>query len=144
VVGFDVALDVGDLRVRSEAVFRWLQYDDGKHEPQFTISGPQRYLPSRLEYDMYLMASYRTPWRLEPYVSVETAAKSYVLPRYAGSSRATAADSVALAPSFGVNLEVATHLLVKAQMAWILIYDTDYTNNAINTPVVFVRVVNTF
>jgi hypothetical protein len=66
VLGFDVAVDIGALRIRSEAVFRWVQNHDGKAERAITQEGALGYLPNRLEYAGYVLAAYRTPWHIEP------------------------------------------------------------------------------
>lgn len=50
ILGFDVALDVSDLRIRSEGVLRWVEYQGDKTETIFTLDGSTQYLPNRLEW----------------------------------------------------------------------------------------------
>jgi hypothetical protein len=144
VLGLDVALDVGDLRVRSEAVLRWMHYEDGKHERVFTYDGTEQYLPNRLEIDAYVLAAYRTPWRVEPYVQVEVTDKAYVLPRYAGDSRSTTAGLALLAMSFGFNIELTPYTLFKFQVARLTVNDKVTGQTDFETPFLFVRVVSSF
>jgi hypothetical protein len=143
-LGLDAALDVGDLRVRSEMVFRWVEYKDGKSERIFTPDGSEQYLASRLEYAGYVMAAYRTPWRLEPYVEAEVSSKSYILPRWAGDSRASTANTAALALSGGLNVELTSHTLLKGQLVWDTGYDKGFTHKTVDTWILFLRLVDSF
>lgn len=144
VLGVDVALDVGDLRVRAEGVLRRVEYDGDKSERIFTGDGTVQYLPNRVELAGYVLAAYRTPWRIEPYLELESAAKSYTLPRFAGDSRASSTNVAGLSLSAGLNVELTTHTLFKTQVAWIRTYDRHFENKTLDVPVVFVRVVDSF
>jgi hypothetical protein len=144
VVGFDAALDLGNLRIRSEAVFRWVNYKGDKTELLKARDGSEQYLPNRLEWSGYFLAAYRTPWKLEPLIEVEPGSKSAVLPAFAGSARASTANIASLALSAGLNVELTTHTLLKTQVVWIRSYDRKFQTKEADVPVVFVRVVNTF
>jgi hypothetical protein len=144
VLGVDAALDLGSFRLRSEGVLRWVTYHDGLSERIFTNDGSEQYLPNRLEWDVYGIFAYRTPWRVEPYVQLELSHKSYVLPRFAGSSRATTNDVTPLSASVGFNIELTTHTLFKTQLAWIRAYKSDLKDYTLTIPYLFVRVVNSF
>jgi hypothetical protein len=143
-LGLDVALDIADLRVRSEAVLRWIEYEGGKSERVFTRDGTVQYLPSRLEWATYLIAAYRTPWRLEPYLQGELSSKSYTMPRFAGSSRATGTNGATVVLSVGLNVELTTHTLFKTQLAWTRAFTADFRTKIIDVPALFIRVVDSF
>jgi hypothetical protein len=143
-LGLDVALDVADLRVRSEAVLRWIEYEGGKSERIFTRDGTAQYLTSRLEWATYLIAAYRTPWRLEPYLQGELSHKSYTMPRFAGASRATGSNAATVVLSVGLNVELTTHTLLKTQLAWTRAYTVDFSTKIIDVPALFIRVVDSF
>lgn len=144
VLGLDGALDIGDLRVRAEGVLRRVEYDGDKAERIFTGDGSAQYLPSRVELAGYILAAYRTPWRVEPYLEIESAQKSYTLPRFAGDSRASSSNVVGLSLSAGFNVELTTHTLFKTQIAWVRTYDRHFENKQLDVPIVFVRVVDSF
>ncbi|MEY4578738.1 MAG: hypothetical protein RL701_3441, partial [Pseudomonadota bacterium] len=144
VVGVDAALDVGDLRVRAEGVLRWIGYHDGKSEQIFTGDGSQQFLTNRLEWATYILAAYRTPWRIEPYLEAELSSKSYTLPRFAGSSRASSANVAAMNLSAGFNVELTTHTLFKTQVVWDQAYDRHFKNRSTSMPILFIRVVDSF
>jgi hypothetical protein len=144
VLGFDAALDVGRLRVRSEAVLRWIEYNGDKSERISTADGSVQYLPNRLEWSAYALASYRTPFRLEPYVEVELAKKSYTLPRWAGPSRATASSYSSVFLSVGLNLQVTAYLLIKSQLVWAHAYEGEITNEGADVTTLLLRVVDSF
>jgi hypothetical protein len=144
VVGFDVALDVGALRLRSEAVFRWVVYKDGKSEQRLSRDGTIQYLANRVEYATYFIAAYRTPWRVEPYLDVEVSSKAYTLPSWAGSARSSDSDVAVLYLGGGANVELTTHTLLKLQVVWDRAYDRTFTHKTVDLPIVFVRVVNSF
>lgn len=144
VLGFDAALDVGPLRVRSEAVFRWIEYNGDKSERISTPDGSVQYLPNRLEWSAYALAAYRTPIRLEPYVQVELAKKSFTLPRWAGPSRATASGYSSIFLSVGLNLQVTAYLLIKSQLVWAHAYEGDVTDAGADATTLFLRVVDSF
>jgi hypothetical protein len=144
VLGFDAALDVGPVRVRSEAVLRWIEYNGDKSERISTLDGSVQYLPNRLEWSAYALAAYRTPFRLEPYVEVELAKKSYTLPRWAGPSRATASNYSVVFLSAGLNLQVTAYILVKSQLIWGHAYTGDITSSGADVTGLFLRVVDSF
>jgi hypothetical protein len=144
ILGLDAALDLGALRVRSEGVFRWVRYNDDTAERFITIDGSTQYLTNRLEWSAYLLAAYRTPWRVEPYVELELASKSFSLPRWAAPTRATGSDYGTVFASFGFNLRLTTHALFKTQLVWIRFYEGDFTNPGSEFPVLFVRIVDSF
>lgn len=145
VLGLDVALDVGDFRVRSEAVFRWIRYDGDESERIFSLDGSEQYLPNRLEWDAYALFAYRTPWNFEPYVQLELSHKSYILPRFAGTYRATGVGPTPFTASLGFNIELTTHTLLKFQLAWVRVYaDENLKDYSSSTPFMFVRLVNSF
>jgi hypothetical protein len=144
VLGLDAALDMGDLRVRAEGVVRRVVYDGDKSERVFTGDGSLQYLPNRVELAGYILAAYRTSWRIEPYLEIESASKSYTLPRFAGDSRASSSNVVGLSLSAGFNVELTTHTLFKTQVAWIRTYDHHFENKQLDVPVLFVRVVDSF
>jgi hypothetical protein len=146
VLGFDIALDIGDLRLRSEAVLRWIHYHNGKSEQAITVDGTAGFLPNRLEYAGYAMAAYRTPWHVEPYVEAETAAKAAVVPRWAGADRSGEANNWSLFLSAGFNIELTTHTLFKTQLVWDTAYESHGKTKTklTDTPILFVRVVDSF
>lgn len=144
VVGFDAALDIGALRVRSEAVLRWVHYYDGKAERSITQEGVLGYLPNRLEYAGYALAAYRTPWHIEPYVEIEIAHKSEVVPRWAGVGVSGDPSSISRFLSAGFNIDLTTHTIFKAQCVWDYAYKKDTKQVLNNSPFIFVRVVTTF
>jgi hypothetical protein len=144
VVGFDVALDIGALRLRSEAVLRWVEYNGDKSERISTPDGSIQYLPNRLEWSGYALAAYRTPFRLEPYVEVELAKKSYTLPRWAGPSRATASNYSSIFLSVGLNLQVTAYILIKSQFVWAHAYEGDITGPGADVATLFLRIVDSF
>ncbi|HKU41412.1 MAG TPA: hypothetical protein VJR89_24815 [Polyangiales bacterium] len=144
VLGFDVAVDLGDLRVRSEAVLRWVLYKDGLSEQIFAQDGSEQYLPSRLEYDAYILAAYLTSIGIEPYFQFEISEKSYVLPRWGGSSRATQTGLHPLSPSVGFNYHLTTHTIFKAQFVYGMVYTANFEELDTKEPYMFLRVVNTF
>lgn len=144
VVGFDVALDLGDLRVRSELVLRWINYEDGLSQLALLQDGSTGFLPNRLEYAGYVMVAYRTPWYIEPYVEAETASKAAVVPRWAGNGISGESNSASLFLSAGFNIELTTHTLFKAQVVWDTAYDRHYKNKVNDCPILFIRVVNSF
>jgi hypothetical protein len=144
IVGVDAALDLGALRLRAEGVFRWVKYNDNTAERFITIDGSTQYLPNRLEWSAYVLAAYRTPWRVEPYVELELASKSFALPRWAAPTRASSSDYAAVFVSFGFNLRLTTRALVKTQLAWVRSYEGDFTNKGFDFPILFVRIVSSF
>jgi hypothetical protein len=145
VAGLDVALDVGGLRVRSEAVLRWIRYEDGKAERSLSTGGGERYLPNRLEFSGYVLAAYRTPYRIEPYVEAELMYnKSATLPRWAGFNAYSSPNVAALYLSVGVNVELTTHTQLKTQLVWNQAWDRRFDERNTNVPLLFVRLVNSF
>jgi hypothetical protein len=146
VVGFDAALDVGAFRFRSEAVFRWVNYEGDKAEPAITQEGSIGYLPNRLEYAGYVLAAYRTPWHIEPYVEAELAHKSNVVPRWAGRGVSGDSSSIVRFLSAGFNIELTTHTLLKAQFVWDYAYKKDSKPKFVlnDCPIIFTRVVTSF
>jgi hypothetical protein len=144
ILGIDVALDLGALRLRSEGVFRWVNYNHSADEQFITADGSIQYLPSRLEWSAYVLGAYRTPWRIEPYLEVELASKSFSLPRWAAPTRATSADYATVFTSFGFNLRLTTHALVKTQLVWIRSYDGHFGHKGVDFPVIFARIVQSF
>ncbi|HKU39132.1 MAG TPA: hypothetical protein VJR89_13315, partial [Polyangiales bacterium] len=144
VLGFDGALDIGNLRVRSEAVLRWVHYEDGLHESAFSPEGELLYLPNRLEIDAYGLVAYRTPWIIEPYVQLEYTDKSYVLPRYAGKSRSSQAGYSLVALSIGANFELTPYTLLKLQVARMAVTDELKDELAYDVPFIYARVVTSF
>jgi hypothetical protein len=145
VLGLDVALDVGALRVRIESVLRWIEYEDGKAERGFSAAGTTEFLPNRTEWSGYALAAYRTPWRIEPYVQAESSInKAAVLPRWAGAQAYSTPNNAMIALSVGFNVELTTHTLFKTQLAWTRAYDRHFEDRSINIAQLFVRLVNTF
>jgi hypothetical protein len=144
VLGLDAALDIGQLRVRSEAVLRWVNYEADKSERISTPDGSVQYLPNRLEWSAYALAAYRTPFRLEPYVQLEMAKKSYTMPRWAGPSRATASNYSSIFLSVGLNVQVTAYILIKSQLVWAHAYEDDITNPGADVTTLFLRIVDSF
>lgn len=144
VAGVDFALDVGGLRVRSEGVLRWVNTNDGLAERTVTFDGSEAYLPNRREYAAYVLAAYRTPWRLEPYLEFETSHKSAVVPKWAGRGVLGEANTNVYFLSAGLNIELTTHTLLKTQFVWDRAYNTTTKQMLANTPIVFIRVVTSF
>jgi hypothetical protein len=142
--GVDVALDLGNLRLRTEGVLRWVTYKGDLSEKIFTNDGTIQYLPNRLEYSGYVLAAYRTPWRLEPYAELEMSSKSFTLPRFAGATRASTADASGITASLGLNVELTTHTLFKTQLAWVRGYAGDFKQKSLDLPMLFVRLVQSF
>jgi hypothetical protein len=143
VLGFDVALDIDDFRLRSEAVLRWIEYDANKHERIFT-GGTAGYLPNRLEWDVYALMAYRTPFRIEPFLQWESAHKSYQLPRFSGASRQTPVGPISMDFSAGFNIEITTHTLFKAQVAHTLLTNNKTGPETFSVWSIFTRVVSSF
>jgi hypothetical protein len=145
VVGLDAALDFGGLRVRAESVLRWIDYADGKAERGLSTAGTMEYLPNRTEWAGYVLAAYRTPWRVEPYLQAESAInKAGILPRWAGVQAYTTPNSATITLSFGFNIELTTHTQFKTQLAWVTGYDRKFENKVFETPVLFMRLVDSF
>ena len=145
VLGIDAALDVGGLRVRGEAVFHWVNYEPGRVETAIsTDGGPALYLPNRVEFSGYLLAAYRTPWRIEPYVEVESMInKSAILPRWAPGGYSSPNVAV-LYLSAGINVELTTHTQLKTQLVWDQAWARNFTNKNTDVPILFVRLVDSF
>jgi hypothetical protein len=144
IVGFDVALDYGQLRVRSEAVLRWIEYQGDKSERIVTPDGSLQYMPNRLEWSSYGLVAYRTPWYLEPYIQLEASKKSYTLPRWAGETRATNPDVTSLFLSAGINVQLTPYLLLKTQFAWAHAIQRGPTAPSADAQTIFVRMVDSF
>lgn len=145
VAGFDVALDLGSLRLRTEHVLRWVKYEDSKAEQALSQSGATVYQPNRMEYSGYVLAAYRTPWRLEPYLEVESMyGKSAILPRWAGLMAYSTPNVAVIYLSAGVNVELTTHTQFKTQLVWDRAYDRHFKNKNTDVPILFVRLVNSF
>jgi hypothetical protein len=145
VAGLDVALDVGGLRVRGEGVLRWVNYEDGKVERVAGRGGGDTYLPNRMEFSGYILAAYRTPFRVEPYLQAELMYnKSATLPRWAGFNAFSSPNVAALYLSVGINVELTTHTQLKTQLAWNQAWDSRFENKNTNVPLLFVRLVNSF
>jgi len=145
VAGLDAALDVGGLRVRSEGVLRWVQYEDGKAERSLATGGGERFLPNRVEFSGYILAAYRTPFRIEPYLQAELMYnKSATLPRWAGFNAFSSPNVAALYLSVGINIELTTHTQLKTQLVWNQAWDSRFENKNTNVPLLFVRLVNSF
>jgi hypothetical protein len=145
IAGLDVALDLGSLRVRSEGVLRWVKYEDGKSEHSIATDGTARYEPNRLEFSGYVLAAYRTPYRIEPYVEAELMYnKAAILPRWAGSGVYATPNVAALYLSAGVNVELTTHTQLKTQLVWNQSWDRDLKNKTGSVPLLFVRLVDSF
>lgn len=145
VVGLDVALDVGSLRVRSEGVLRWVDYKDNKAEHSISTDGAPRYLPNRLEFSGYVLAAYRTPYRVEPYVEAEMMYhKSAVLPTWAGAGAYSTPNVAAIMLSVGLNVELTTHTAFKTQLVWDQAWNAHFKNKSTDVPILFVRLVDSF
>lgn len=145
VLGFDVALDIGGLRLRTEHVLRWVVYEDGKAELALSQDGTTRYQPNRVEYSGYFLAAYRTPWRLEPYLEVESMyGKSAILPRWAGTLAYSTPNVAVIYLSAGINIELTTHTQLKTQIVWDRAYDRHFKNKNTDVPIFFFRLVNSF
>ena len=96
---------------------------------------------------MYGLLAYRLPWfGLEPYIEYEAAAKSFTLPRYAGTSRATRSNLMLSVPSAGFNLPLSSQTTLKAQCALLALHeDKDLDPDVgFETPILFTRIVTTF
>lgn len=154
VLGFDVALDVGGLRIRAESVLRWIDYKAGAVERGLSAAGTSEYLPNRTEWSGYALAAYRTPWRLEPYLSVESSVnKAAVLPGFAavenptdwhGSQSYSTPNSSSVTMSVGINVELTTHTQLKTQLAWAKAYDRRFEHKSLDVPFLYVRLVDSF
>jgi hypothetical protein len=144
ILGFDAALDLGMLRVRSEGVMRWVTYEGDKAERIVTADGSVQYLPNRLEWSVYTLASLRTPFHLEPYVEAELAKKSFTLPRWAAPSRSTGANYSSLFLSVGLNVQITAYWLVKSQLVWVHAYQQEITDAGADVTTAFLRIVNSF
>lgn len=145
VLAADLAVDVANFRLRSEAVIRRVDYEGEYREGIFKTSGIEAYLPNRYEHNFYAQLAYRTPWGLEPYVMAEVSRKSFVLPRYAGKARASSANAEAFAPSIGLNAYVSTHSQIKLQYVVISLSSrTHIPADEYTFPVFFARLVTSF
>jgi hypothetical protein len=103
------------------------------------------YQPNRLEYSGYVLAAYRTPWRLEPYLEVEAMyGKSAVLPRWAGAMAYSTPNVAVIYMSAGINVELTTHTQLKTQLVWDRAYDSHFKNKNTDIPIFFLRLVNSF
>jgi len=154
VLGFDVALDLGGLRFRAESVLRWIDYKAGAVERGLSAAGTTEYLPNRTEWSGYALAAYRTPWRLEPYLSVESSVnKAAILPGFAavenpndwhGSQSYSTPNNASITMSVGLNVELTTHTQLKTQLAWAKAYDRHFENKNLDVPFIYVRLVDSF
>lgn len=142
VAGFDAALDVGALRVRTEGVLRFVNYDGDKSEKAVAPDFSDQYLPNRREWSVYLIAAYRTPWRIEPFIQADLATKTFPLPQWAPASVSKVGSTVLLGG--GLNFELTTVTTLKTQAVWIRSFDKGFKNPDNDFPVLFVRVVTSF
>ena len=100
-LGLDVALDVGAFRLRAEGIARRIVYEPGMREPVF--GPPGSYAPDRWELNGYILAAYRTPWGLEPYLYFEM------------NHGPTTVGDTSYIPSIGLNIHFAPEVMLKAQ-----------------------------
>jgi len=92
-----------------------------------------------------VLAAYRTPWRVEPYVQAESMInKSAILPRWAGSMAYSTPNVASLTMSVGFNVELTTHTIFKTQLAWVQAYDRHFNERTTNAGTLFVRLVDSF
>ncbi len=111
-LGADASLDVGGLRLRSEAMVQRRDYEPGKR-------GNMR--PDGYSWDAYALAAYQLPWGgLEPYAYLE-------FMHYPS----TRGDS-AWIPSVGLNVHFNPAVQLKAQYARALFFD--YVTESDRTP----------
>ena len=61
-----------------------------------------------------------------------------------GTDSYGAFNSAALFLSVGCNLELTTHALIKTQLVWDRAYDRHFRNKVTDSPILFVRVVDSF
>jgi hypothetical protein len=125
----DVSLDIGDLRLRAEAVFRQVFYEDGRRGPRFE-QGPGVLLgdaSDRRELGAYLLAAYRLPWAgLEPFVFVDYAQWPSPL------------GDVIFLPSAGLNVHFTPVTLLKLQYSYVTFFDlSDHDTERIGEPLHF-------
>lgn len=120
VAGVDVALDAGRLRLRSEAVFRSVAYDEGHRAPPYAQPGVFNitntsfargftgvYAPDTNQWDAYLLVAYQLPWLgIEPFAYAEF----YRWPTPVG-------DGIWVA-SAGLNVHLGSSALIKLQYAF--------------------------
>jgi hypothetical protein len=142
--GADVALDIGQLRVRAEGVLRWVEYSGDKSERIETADGSLQYMPNRLEWSGYVLAAYRTPWYVEPFIHIEASKKSYTLPRWAGDTRATNPEADTVFLSAGMNFQLLPYLLLKTQFVWARANQPAIASRPVDAQTIFVRVVDSF
>lgn len=99
---FDVAADLGALRIRSELAFRQRMYEPGKRPEDTFIPGAAA--ADQADWDFYFLAAYRLPWAgLEPFVYFE----AFRFPNPMGDGF--------LIPSAGLNVHFTPSVQLKAQ-----------------------------
>ncbi len=68
--GADLAVDLGDLRLRAESSINRTEYETGKRDLSWGVPGS--YWPDRTRWAAYMLAAYRLPWLgLEPFAYAE-------------------------------------------------------------------------
>lgn len=100
VAGADVAIDAGNLRLRSEVIHRRVVYDPGKRET-VVGAGPGFYVPDHLETNWYGLGAYQLRWwGLEPFLYAEVLR----FPQYLGTG------VIMFAPGFNIHFNAAAQL----------------------------------
>jgi hypothetical protein len=102
--GVDLSLDIGALRVRSELVHRWIEYDEGKRPIVWNVPG--LFASNHDEWDFYALVAYQLPWGgLEPFVYAE--AFSWPTPIGEGLLVASAGFNIHFTPSVQIKTQAA-------------------------------------
>jgi hypothetical protein len=116
-MGADVALDIGNTRIRSEAVVRRLQYVPGKRLLQNQVLSPGGQEPDKWEHSVYLVLAQQLPGALdafEPYVWAE----AFQTPTLVGDGT--------FVGSVGLNIHFNSAVQWKNQFAHVEFFDWMY------------------
>lgn len=102
-LGFDVALDIDDFRVRTELTARNRRYDADKREEADPLFAPLGSTwPSQVAYWAYLVVAQRLPWLgLEPYLFID------------GQHRESSLGDTTIGISLGLNVHFTPATLLK-------------------------------
>jgi len=111
-IGTDVSLDIDAFRFRTELAIERVDYEPGKFESSYYISGV--YTPNHLSWGWFTIGAYRLPWLgLEPYISCEL--YKYPTPL---------SEDIAV-PGVGLNIHVNTEVQLKTQFTRTYFFDFD-------------------
>ncbi|HKU40355.1 MAG TPA: hypothetical protein VJR89_19475 [Polyangiales bacterium] len=117
-VSGDLSIDVGSLRLRSEVVFSWHVYEDGKRR---VWAGQQ--LADVMRMGAYLVLAYQLPWAgLEPLVMAEII--RVPVPRYVPVGEGL------IMPSVGLNVYFTPTTMLRSQFS--IAHGFDFSDNPVD------------